>query len=88
MLMAPIANRDPRVFPCPNSFIADRSPNKHLGLSAAVRRCLSAHVLRVEARIVLEEFLTRIPEFELDRSKTPKMDRGSARRNGWRADRI
>ncbi|MGH7839359.1 MAG: cytochrome P450, partial [Candidatus Binataceae bacterium] len=72
MLMAPIANRDPRIFPYPDTFIADRSPNKHLGLGAAVHRCLGAHVLRVEARIVIEEFLTRIPEFELDRTRTPR----------------
>ena len=76
MLMIPIANRDPRVFPYPDTFIADRSPNKHLGLGAGVHRCLGAHVLRVEAKIVLEEFLTRIPEFELDRTKVPKWASG------------
>jgi cytochrome P450 len=76
MLMAPIANRDPRVFPYPDTFIADRSPNKHLGLGAAVHRCLGAHVLRVEAKIVVEEFLTRIPEFELDRSKAARWTSG------------
>ena len=74
--MAPIANRDPRVFQYPDTFIADRSPNKHLGLGAGVHRCLGAHVLRVEAKIVLEEFLTRIPEFELDRTKVPKWTSG------------
>jgi len=76
MLMAPIANRDPRIFPYPDTFIADRSPNKHLGLGAAVHRCLGAHVLRVESKIVLEEFLTRIPEFELDRTKQPRWTSG------------
>jgi cytochrome P450 len=76
MLLAPIANRDPRIFPYPDTFIADRSPNKHLGLGAAVHRCLGAHVLRVESKIVLEEFLTRIPEFELDRTKQPKWTSG------------
>jgi cytochrome P450 len=76
MLMAPIANRDPRIFPYPDTFIADRSPNKHLGLGAAVHRCLGAHVLRVESKIVLEEFLTRIPEFEPDRAKPPKWTAG------------
>ncbi|HLW69653.1 MAG TPA: cytochrome P450 [Candidatus Binataceae bacterium] len=69
MLMAPIANRDPRVFPYPDTLIADRSPNKHLGLGTGIHRCLGAHVLRVESKIVLEEFLKRIPEFELDRSQ-------------------
>jgi cytochrome P450 len=76
MLMAPIANRDPRVVPYPDTFIADRSPNKHLGLGAAVHRCLGTHVLRVEAKIVLEEFLTRIPEFELDRTRASRWTSG------------
>ena len=69
MLLLPVANRDPRIFPYPDTLIADRSPNKHLGLGTGIHRCLGAHILRVEAKIVLEEFLTRIPEFELDRGK-------------------
>ncbi|HXD90165.1 MAG TPA: cytochrome P450 [Candidatus Binataceae bacterium] len=76
VLMAPIANRDPRTFAYPDTFIAERSPNKHLGLGAAIHRCLGAHVLRVESKVVLEEFLTRIPEFELDRTKPTKWTSG------------
>jgi hypothetical protein len=41
-----------------------------------VQRCLGAHVLRVGSKIVLEEFLTRIPEFELDRTRQPKWTSG------------
>jgi cytochrome P450 len=78
MLMLPIANRDPRVFPYPDTFIADRSPNKHLALGTGVHRCLGAHILRVEARIVLEEFLTRIPEFKLDPDRKPTWTSGQA----------
>ena len=69
LLMLPVANRDPRTFPYPDTLIADRSPNKHLGFGTGVHRCLGAHILRVEAQIVVEEFLARIPEFELDRSR-------------------
>ncbi len=69
MLLLPVANRDPRVFTYPDTLIADRSPNKHLGLGTGIHRCLGAHVLRVEAKIVIEEFLARIPEFELDRTR-------------------
>ena len=71
MLMIPIANRDRRIFPYPDTFIADRSPNKHLALGAGVHRCLGAHILRMEAKIMLEEFLSRIPEFELDHVRKP-----------------
>jgi cytochrome P450 len=78
MLMIPIANRDPRIFEYPDAFIGERSPNKHLGLGAGVHRCLGAHILRVEAKIVLEEFLTRIPEFELDRARKASWISGQA----------
>jgi 1,8-cineole 2-endo-monooxygenase len=70
------------LFPYPDTFIADRSPNKHLGLRAAVHRCLAAHVLRVESQIMLEEFLTRIPEFELDSKQRTEVDVGSDGRYG------
>ena len=72
LLLAPIANRDPAYFSVPRPFIANRSPNKHLRLGGAVHRCLGAHVLRVQSNFVLEEFLLRIPELELDRTKPPK----------------
>jgi cytochrome P450 len=74
--MLPVANHDPRTFPYPDTLIADRSPNKHLGFGTGVHRCLGAYILRVEARIVIEEFLARIPEFELDRSGMAPWARG------------
>jgi cytochrome P450 len=76
MLMAPIANRDSRVFPYPDTFIADRSPNKHLALSAGIHRCLGAHLLRMEAQVVINGFLARIPEYELDRTRPAKWTTG------------
>jgi cytochrome P450 len=69
LLMLPVANRDSRTFPYPDTLIADRSPNKHLGFGTGVHRCLGAHILRVEVQIVLEEFLAHIPQFELDRTR-------------------
>jgi cytochrome P450 len=66
ILALPSINRDPRQFEDPDRFIADRSPNRHIGLGLGIHRCLGAHLLRVEARIVMQEFLRRIPEFGLD----------------------
>jgi cytochrome P450 len=63
----PIINRDPRQFPNPDVFIPERVPNRHLGLGLGIHRCLGAHLLKVEARVAAEEFLRRIPDFELDR---------------------
>ena len=66
VLCNPIANRDPRAFEHPDSFIADRSPNRHVGLGLGVHRCLGAHLLTLEAHIVIEEFLARLPDYALD----------------------
>jgi cytochrome P450 len=67
-----IENRDPREFPNPDVFIADRSPNRHFALGLGVHRCLGMHILRVEAQVAMEEFFKRIPEWDLDPEGTPK----------------
>jgi len=56
-------------FPFPDTSIADRSRDKHLALGVGIHRCLGAHILRVESQVVIEEFLKRIPDFELDHEK-------------------
>lgn len=68
-LMLPTANRDPRQFPYPDVLIPDRAPNRHLSLGTGIHRCIGTHLLRVEGRVVLTEFLRRIPDFELDRNQ-------------------
>ena len=59
------ANRDPRQFECADQFVRERQSNKHLGFGAGAHRCLGAHLARHELVIVLEEWLQRIPHFEL-----------------------
>jgi cytochrome P450 len=71
-LVHQICNRDPREFPYPDAFLPDRTPNRHLGLGLGIHRCLGAHLVKVEARIFLEEFLRRVPDFRLDRERRPR----------------
>lgn len=59
------ANRDPEEFPDPDQFIVDRHPNRHLSFGAGIHRCLGAPVARLEFRVLLEELLSRCPNFEL-----------------------
>ena len=59
------ANRDPREFERPDEFVPDRRSNRHLAFGAGPHRCLGMHLAREELRIVLEEWLTRIPDFRL-----------------------
>ncbi|GEL26874.1 cytochrome P450 [Pseudonocardia sulfidoxydans NBRC 16205] len=67
----PLINRDPREFENPDTFLPTRSPNRHLNLGVGTHRCIGAHLLRVEATVVVEELLRRIPDFELDLSQEP-----------------
>lgn len=69
VLAIPVANRDPRQFPHPDVFIVDRSPNKHLALGGGIHQCLGTHLVRVEARAAISEFLKRLPEYQLHPSK-------------------
>ncbi|MDQ1617435.1 MAG: hypothetical protein QOE19_4 [Actinomycetota bacterium] len=67
----PVANRDPRQFENPDVFIPDRSPNRHFALGLGIHRCLGTHLLRVEASVVTQEFMRRVPEWELDPERKP-----------------
>lgn len=60
------ANRDNGVFPDADQLLIDRRPNPHLAFGAGPHTCLGAHLARAEMRIVLEEVLTRVPEFWID----------------------
>ena len=66
ILALPVVNRDPKVFPHPDAFILDRQRNAHLGLGNGLHVCLGQHLIRMEARVVLQEFLSRIPRYRID----------------------
>jgi cytochrome P450 len=60
------ANRDDRQFDDPDTFTLDRGPViKHVGFGEGVHGCLGAPLARVEARIVMEEALPVLGEYEL-----------------------
>jgi cytochrome P450 len=65
----PAANRDPEAFEEPDKVIFDRERNRHLAFGLGIHRCAGSNLARMEMRVALEEFLRRIPEFELDTSK-------------------
>lgn len=58
------ANRDPGVFPEPATFDVGRTPNRHLGFGMGIHFCLGAPLARMEARVALEEFLSRVRDFQ------------------------
>ena len=61
----PAANRDPEVFPDADTVVLDRQQNRHLAFGAGIHRCAGSNLARMELRVAVEEWLARIPEFEV-----------------------
>jgi cytochrome P450 len=63
----PSANRDPRVFPDPDTFDIRREPNRHLSFGmGSAHYCIGAPLSRLELRIALEEMTRRLPGLQRD----------------------
>ncbi len=66
VLMAfPAGNRDPAVFDDPDDFQIDRLHNRHFAFGSGIHRCLGSNLARMELRVAIEEWLRRVPAFEL-----------------------
>lgn len=65
LLPFPAANRDPDVFDRADEVVIDRTENRHAAFGLGIHRCLGSNLARLELRMAVEEFLARIPEFEL-----------------------
>ncbi len=61
----PSANRDPAVFEDADKVILDRAVNRHVAFGSGIHRCAGSNLARMELRVALEEWLSRIPEFRL-----------------------
>jgi cytochrome P450 len=66
LLNFPAANRDPDEFENADQVILDREQNRHVAFGAGIHRCAGSNLARMELRVAVEEWLKRIPEFELD----------------------
>jgi len=65
MLLLASANTDDHSHPGVDEVDFARDPNPHLAFGGGVHRCLGSHLARVELRVALREFHTRIPEYSL-----------------------
>ena len=66
VLWYPSANRDERAFPHADRFDVCRMPNEHVSFGAGGPHfCLGASLARLEARVLFEEMLERMPALEL-----------------------
>ena len=73
LLLYPAANRDPRVFDDPDVLDVTRAENPHVAFGFGTHFCLGAHLARLEIRVMFEEMLRRIPDWELVDPDEPKI---------------
>ncbi len=66
MLLLAAAQRDPAMYPDPNSFAPDRGAIRHLAFGLGPHFCLGAPLARLEATIALSALTARFPQARLD----------------------
>ena len=59
------ANRDDRHFDRPDEFVVPAEGNTHLAFGSGVHKCIGEHLHELEMRIVTEEVLRVMPDFEV-----------------------
>jgi cytochrome P450 family 142 subfamily A polypeptide 1 len=73
LLLYAAANRDPRAFDAPDVLDVARPHVRHVAFGFGTHFCLGAHLARLEIRVMFEELLARIPEWELVDPAEPKI---------------
>lgn len=60
------ANRDDREFESGERFDLQRRPKRHLGFGHGPHHCIGAHLARLEGKLLVEELIRAVPEYEVD----------------------
>jgi cytochrome P450 len=81
VLMNGSGNRDDRKFPNGDQFDIHRKIDHHLAFGYGLHFCLGAALARLEARVALDEVLTRFPTWEVDLDNAVQARTSTVR--GW-----
>ena len=73
------ASRDPDACTNPQKFDIARDEVVHTAFGVGPHRCIGEHLARLEIRVAVEEFLKRIPQFELKPGTQPAYESGQLR---------
>ncbi len=82
LMLVGAANHDERVFPDPDRFDIGRDrKNTHLAFGSGIHTCVGNVLARLEGRVVFEELLKRIPEWDVDMENARLLSTSTVR--GW-----
>jgi cytochrome P450 len=73
------ASRDPEACENPAQFDIRRTAVVHSAFGVGVHRCLGSHLARLELKVTIEEFLTRIPDYSVKPGTRPSYESGQLR---------
>ena len=59
------ANRDPEMFPEPDTFDINRYPNRHVAFGSGIHHCLGANLARMEGQEAFKALAERFPSLRL-----------------------
>jgi cytochrome P450 len=62
-------NQDPEAFQCPHEVDTSRKGNRHIGFGFGPHICVGMHLARLEMKVLVEEWLAVIPDFEIENEK-------------------
>lgn len=79
LLLFGSANRDERVFAHPDIFEIDRKPEHQVAFGRGIHFCLGAALARMETRIALRAFLSRVPDWQVDLDSAERLRSGPIR---------
>jgi cytochrome P450 len=80
LLLIGSANRDDAVFPRGDTFDLDRQDTGSLAsFGGGVHFCLGANLARLEARVALEELVTRVSSYEVDEARAVRVHSSNVR---------
>lgn len=81
LLLVGSANHDERIFPDPERFDIHRDRAPHLSFGYGIHTCIGNVLARLEGRVVLEELLQRMPEWDIDLDNANLLSTSTVR--GW-----
>jgi cytochrome P450 len=73
LYLYPSANRDEDEFVDPDSFDVKRQIPRLLSFGHGTHLCLGIHAAKLEGRVLIEELLAKIPDYELDLDNSERL---------------